>query len=161
MALHYIFLIAISISLIAIFMGIIPFLKTLYEDYGKPDWGISETVDERLEELIEKYNVPTELQKNLGAVTDKYFLIKGFPLRGGRNLEPYALFKAHECWYYRIYSRRPDGTLGERKGNIALYENLFVVCESENELNEMCDAEVQAEPLKRRRRVMQDRFTSL
>ena len=32
--------------------------------------------EKALKELIEKYNVPTELQKDLGAVTDKYFLIK-------------------------------------------------------------------------------------
>jgi hypothetical protein len=108
--------------------------------------------EKALNELIEKYNVPTELQKDLGAVTDKYFLIKGFPFVGNS-------FTAGG--YYRIYSRRPDGTLGERKGKIELDENLFAVFESEDDLNKMCDAEVQAEPLKRRRRVMQDRFTSL
>ena len=155
MALFDISLIAICISLIAIFISFIPFLKTLYEDYGKPDWGTSEifeTVDERLEELIEKYNVPTELQKDLGAVTDKYFLIKGFPFVGNS-------FTAGG--YYRIYSRRPDGTLGERKGGLKFCGGPVAVWASEDELNEMCDAEVQAEPLKRRRRVMQDRFTSL
>jgi hypothetical protein len=142
-------LISILISLTAIFISLMPFLIDLCEDYGKPDWGTSEifeTVDGRLEELIEKYNVPTELQKDLGAVTDKYFLIEAFPLPGG--------------WYYRIHSRRPDGTLGERKGGLEFYGGPVAVCESD-ELNEMCDAEVQAEPLKRRRRVMQDRFTSL
>ena len=142
--------ISILISLTAIFISLIPFLKTLYGDYGKPDWGTSEifeTVDERLAQLIEKYNVPTELQKNLGAVTDKYFLMEAFPLQYG--------------WYYRIHSRRPDGTLGERKGGLEFCGGPVAVWASEGELNEMCDEEVQAESLKIRRRVMQDRFTSL
>lgn len=105
--------------------------------------------EKALKELIEKYNVPTELQKDLGAVTDKYFLIKWFC----------DVFR--EYVYYWIYSRQSDGTLGERKGKVVLFGSPFAVCESEAELNKMCDGEVQAEQLKRRRHVMQDRFTSL
>lgn len=106
--------------------------------------------EKALAELIEKYNVPTELQKRLGAVTDKYFLIEAHPLPGG------------SVWftdggYYRIHSRRPEGTLGERQGELVFHGAPVAVCESD-ELNKMCDEEVQAEPLKRRRRVMRDRF---
>jgi len=162
MALHDI---ALFISLIAIFISFTPFLQTLYKDYGKSDWRSCETVDEtearkKLEELIEKYNVPTELQENLSAVTDKYFLLWYFKDEGvqfGR---------------YWIYSRHPDGTLGERTGEVGFYGNPCAVFESEDELNKLCDDEVQEESLKRRRRVMeeslkrrrrvmQDRFTSL
>lgn len=107
--------------------------------------------EKALNELIEKYNVPTELQKNLGAVTDKYFLIKRF-------FDPFK-----DCHYYWIYSRQPDGRLGEKKGRITLCSLRFrpLISYESDELNKMCDAEVQAEPLKSRRRVMQDRFTSL
>jgi hypothetical protein len=156
MTLHDISLIAIFISLIAIFISFIPFLKTLYEDYGKPalPWRSCETVEKteerkKLEELIKKYNVPTELQKNLSAVTEKYFLMWWFKAETGK------------FGRYWIYSRQPDGTLGENKGEIKFFGSPFAVFESEDELNEMCDEEVQGEPLKRRRRVMQDRFTSL
>ena len=167
MTLHDSSLIAIFISLIAIFISFIPFLKPLFEDYGKPalPWRGCETVEKteeqkKLEELIEKYNVPAELQENLSAVTEKYFLMwffKDESLKFGR---------------YWIYSRQPDGTLGENKGDMKFFGSPFAVFESEDELNEMCDKEVQAESLrrkreaqeeslKRRRRVLQDRFTSL
>jgi len=151
--------ISLVIALIAIFISFIPFLKTLYEDYGLPAWRLFETVyerlkeliekynvptklqkdlgavtDERLEELIEKYNVPTELQKKLGAVTDKYFLIEGF------------FDRCKLLHYYWIFIRQPDGSLGEKKG-------VLTFCKAElrafpltrrglDELNYMCDAEV-------------------
>ena len=155
--------ISIIISLIAIFISLIPFLIDLYEDYGLPDWRIFETADKReererqekeksiLEELIKKYNVPTDIQKNLGAVTDKYFLIERF-------------FDSFEdCHYYWIYSRQPDGGLGEKKGRITLCSLRFhpLTSYESDELNKMCGEEVQAESLKRRRRVLNDRFTSL
>jgi len=154
--------ISILISLTAIFISLIPFLIDLCEDYGLPDWRIFEAAEERearekkekekrvLEELIKKYNVPTDIQKNLGAVTDKYFLIKRF-------FNPFEY-----CHYYWIYSRQPDGRLGEKKGRITFSEEglrVFPLTSYESdELNKMCDEKVQAESLKRRRRVMQDRF---
>ena len=150
--------IALLISLTAIFISLMPFLIDLYEDYGLPDWRIFETADEReerekkekeksvLEELIKKYNVPTDIQKNLGAVTDKYFLIEGF------------FNKFEDCHYYWIYSRQPDGALGEKKGRITLCSLRFrpLTSYESDELNKMCDEEVEAESLKRRRRVRRE-----
>lgn len=144
--------ISILISLTAIFISLMPFLIDLYEDYGLPDWRIFETADERearerqekeksiFEGWIKKYNVPTELQKDLGAVTDKYFLIKMYEYGD----------------HYWIYSRQPDGTLGERRGVITFYntKSLPGTFFESDDLNEMCDEVVQDERLKRRRRVM-------
>lgn len=154
--------IALLISLTALFISLMPILINLCEDFHLPDWRIFETAEERearekkekeksvLEELIKKYNVPTELQKDLSVVTDKYFLIERF-------------FDSFEdCHYYWIYSRQPDGGLGEKKGALTLTKEclrVFPITSYESdELNKMCDEEVQAYPLKRRRRVMQDRF---
>jgi hypothetical protein len=155
--------ISILISLTAIFISLIPFLIDLYEDFHLPDWRIFETADEKerrekqekeksiFEGWIKKYNVPTELQKDLGAVTDKYFLIKRF------------FDRFEECHYYWIYSRQPDGELGEKKGRITLCSLRFrpLTSYESDELNKMCDEEVQVESLKRRRRVMQDRFSAI
>jgi len=148
MALHDI---ARFISLIAIFISAIPFLKTLYEDYGKPDWRSCETVDEtearkKLEELIKKYNVPTELQKDLVAVTDKYFVIQWY-------YDNYS--DAVHCF---IYGRQPDGTLGDRKGTTWFERTGLAVWETDgldrirDDINALCDLEVE------RQRVMRDRF---
>jgi len=159
---------SILISLTAIFISLMPVLIDLYEDYGLPDWRIFETADERearerqekeksiLEELIKKYNVPTDIQKNLGAVTDKYFLIKRF-------------FNRFEYFhYYWIYSRQPDGRLGEKKGELTFFETRemsflesrefpLIFCKSDV-LNKMCDKEIQRAESLRRAKNMQDGF---
>ena len=150
-----IFAIAIFLLIVAISM-----LIDICKDFSLPNWRVFETVDERevrerqekeksiFEGWIKKYNVPTELQKDLGAVTDKYFLIERF-------------FDSFEdCHYYWIYSRQPDGGLGEKKGRITLCSLRFhpLTSYESDELNKMCDEEVQVESLKRRSRVMQDRF---
>lgn len=154
--------ISILISLIAIFISLIPFLIDFCEDYGLPDWKIFETVYEReererqekeksiLEELIKKYNVPTDIQKNLGAVTDKYFLIEGF-------FDRYKFIR-----YYWIFIRQPDGGLGEKKGVLTFSEEglraFSLTRRGLDELNRICDAEVQAESLRRRAKNMRDGF---
>jgi hypothetical protein len=95
-----------------------------------------------LEELIKKHNVPTDIQKDLGAVTDKYFLIE----------KSYYFEDWRDYW---IYSRQPDGRLGEKKGVLTLAkEDLrafpLTSYESDDELNKMCDERVQrAESLRR------------
>lgn len=153
--------ISILISLTAIFISLMPFLIDLYEDFHLPDWRIFMTAEERevlekkekekriLEELIKKYNVPTNIQKDLGAVTDKYFLID----------KSYYFADWRDYW---IFIRQPDGALGEKKGVLTFsVEGLraFPLTSYESdELNKMCDEEVQDYPLKIRRRVMQDRF---
>jgi hypothetical protein len=145
-----------------------PFLIDLYEDYGLPDWRIFETADERevrerqekeksiFDGWIKKYNVPTNIQKNLGGVTDKYFLIKRF-------------FDSFEyCHYYWIYSRQPDGRLGEKKGELKFFETReisflesrefpLIFCRSDV-LNKMCDEEIQRAESLRIAKNMQDRF---
>ena len=145
--------ISILISLTAIFISLMPFLIDFCEDYGLPDWKIFETAEERearekkekeksiFEGWIKKYNVPTDIQKNLGAVTDKYFLIERF------------FDRFEDCHYYWIYSRQPDGGLGEKKGRITFCSLRFrpLTSYESDELNEMCDAEVQAEPLKKKK----------
>lgn len=152
--------ISLLISATAMFISLMPFLIDLYEDYGLPDWRIFETVDERevrekqekeksiLEELIKKYNVPTDIQKELGVVTDKYFLIeRGFlPFKDGV--------------YYWIYSRKPDGALGERKGEITFWDARFLPLTSyeSDELNKMCDEEIQRAESLRRAKNMRDGF---
>ena len=160
--------ISLFISLTAIFISLMPFLIDLCEDFRLPDWRIFMTAEERealgkkekeksvLEELIKKYNVPTDIKKNLGAVTDKYFLIKRF------------FNRFEDCHYYWIYSRQPDGRLGEKKGELTFFETRGIsflesrefplIFFESDELNKMCDEEVQDYPLKIRRRVMQDRF---
>ena len=150
-----IFAIAIFLLIVAISM-----LIDICKDFSLPNWRVFETAEEKenrekkekeksvLEELIKKYKISTELQKKLGAVTDKYFLIERF-------------FDSFEdCHYYWIYSRQPDGGLGEKKGRITLCSLRFhpLTSYESDELNKMCDEEVQVESLKRRRRVMQDRF---
>jgi hypothetical protein len=150
--------ISLLISATAMFISLMPFLIDLYEDYGLPDWRIFETADKRevregqekeksiFDGWIKKYNVPTNIQKNLGGVTDKYFLIKRF-------------FDSFEdCHYYWIYSRQPDGGLGEKKGRITLCSLRFrpLTSYESDELNKMCDEEVQAESLKRRRCVRRE-----
>jgi len=160
--------ISILISLTAIFISLIPFLIDLCEDYGLPDWRIFEAAEERearekkekekrvLEELIKKYNVPTDIQKNLGAVTDKYFLIKRF-------FNPFEY-----CHYYWIYSRQPDGRLGEKKGGLTFFETReisflesrefpLIFCGSDV-LNKMCDEEIQRAESLRIAKNMQDKF---
>ena len=179
--------ISLFIALIAIFISLIPFFKTLSEKliekavtdkYFLIEWlhGIITKLKGVLEGLVEKYNtkldwtpidrilsenrvptekynISTELQKNLGAVTDKYFLIEGF-------FDRYKLLH-----YYWVFIRQPDDALGEKKGVLtfskAELKAFPLARRGLDELNYMCDAEVQAYPLKRRRRVMQDIFTSL
>ena len=153
-----IFAIAIFLLIVAISM-----LIDICKDFSFPNWRVFETVDERevrekqekekniFEGWIKKYNVPTDIQKNLGAVTDKYFLIERFFVN-----------RFEDCHYW-IYSRKPDGGLGEKKGRITLCSLRFrpLTSYESDELNKMCDEEVQAESLKRRRRVMQDRFSAI
>jgi len=105
-----------------------------------------------IKKLIKKYNVPTELQKDLVAVTDKYFVIEWF----------YDNYNdAVRCF---IYGRQPDGTLGDRKGTTWFERTAFAAWETDgldtmrDEINALCDLEVKAERLKIRRRVMRDRF---
>ena len=104
-----------------------------------------------IEKLIKKYNVPTELQKDLVAVTDKYFVIEWY----------YDNFNGSiRCF---IYGRQPDGTLGDRKGTTWFERTGLAVWETDDldrirdDINALCDLEVEAEPGKRRRRVMQER----
>ena len=138
--------ISILISLTAIFISLMPFLIDLCEDFRLPDWRIFMSAKERealgkkekeksiLEELIKKYNVPTDIQKNLGAVTGKYFLIKGF-------FDRYKLIR-----YYWIFIRQPDGALGEKKGVLTFSTEALkafpLAHRGLDELNYMCDAEV-------------------
>lgn len=160
--------ISILISLTAIFISLMPVFIDLYEDYGLPDWRIFETAEEKekrkkkekeksiFEGWIKKYNVPTELQEDLGAVTDKYFLIKRF----------FDRFK--DCHYYWIYSRQPDGRLGEKKGELTFFDTReisflesrefpLIFCRSDV-LNKMCDEEIQRAESLRIAKNMQDRF---
>lgn len=152
-------LVSIFISILAIIISVIPILTDICEDFSLPDWRIFKTDEERgvrgkkekeksiVEEWIKKYNVPTELQKDLGAVTDKYFLVK--------------MYKYGD--YYWIYSRQPDGALGERRGVITFYNTISLpgAFFELDDLNKMCDEEVQAESLKRRGRIMRKRVDKL
>ena len=96
--------------------------------------------------------MPTELQKDLVAVTDRYFVIEWY----------YDNYK--ECVRCFIYGRRPDGTLGDRKGTTWFERTALAVWETDgldtirDEINALCDLEVQAYSLRRRRRVMRARF---
>ena len=139
MTLHHI---SLFIALIAIFISLIPSFKTFYEETEKRKK--LEELEERkkleelevrkkLEELIEKYNVPTELQ-NLGAVTDRYFLIERF------------FDRSMLLHYYWIFIRQPDGALGEKKGVLTFSTEALkafpLAHRGLDELNYMCDAEV-------------------
>lgn len=152
--------ISILISLTAIFISLMPFLIDLCEDFHLPDWRIFETADERearerqekeksiFDGWIKKYNVPTDIQKDLGAVTDKYFLIES------------SFDKFKYLRYYWIFIRQPDGALGEKKGVLTFSEEGLrafpLTRRGLDKLNKMCDEEVQAESLKRRIRVRRE-----
>ena len=154
--------ISILISLTAIFISLMPFLIDLCEDYGLPDWRIFETADEREERekkekeksifdgWIKKYNMPTNIQKKLGAVTHKYFLIEGF------------VDRSMLLHYYWIFIRQPDGSLGEKKGVLTFCEEGLrafpLARRGLDELNKMCDEEVQRAESLRIAKNMQDRF---
>jgi hypothetical protein len=176
--------ISLFISATAIFISLMPFLKTLSEEliekavtdkYFLIEWlhGIITKLKEVLEGLVEKYNtkpdwtpiarilsenrvptekynISTELQKKLGAVTDKYFLIEGF-------FDRYKFIR-----YYWIFIRQPDGALGEKKGVLTFsVEGLRafpLTRRGLDELNKMCDERVQRAELLRIAKIMQDRF---